>query len=124
MRGYYHTDSRGAIRWYQVISTAYTWPVPRLPTCPDHLPAFATGVRVGVRVTGRNRQHRNGWNTRVRSAHDSAYKEIVNLGHFLTIGALHFDLAAKMVVGRNTFGPGHAEMMFAIGAHERIVAWH
>jgi hypothetical protein len=29
-----------------------------------------------------------------------------------------------MVVGRNRFGPDHAEMMFAIRAHERIVAWH
>ncbi len=54
----------------------------------------------------------------------SVYKEIINLGHFLTIGALNFDLAAKMVVTRKTFGPDHAEMMFAIRTHERLVAWH
>src|SRR6266513_2469896 len=93
-------------------------PVRRLPACPDHLPVIATGVRVGVRVSRRNRQHFNGWNTRVRGTHDSVDKEIVNLSLFLTIGALHSYLAAKMVVGRNRFGPDHAEMMFAIGAHE------
>jgi hypothetical protein len=54
----------------------------------------------------------------------SVYKEIVDFGHFLTIGALYFDLAAKMIVSWKRFGPDHAEMMFAIGAHERIVAWH
>ena len=53
----------------------------------------------------------------------SVYKEIVNLGHFLTIGALYFDLAAKMVVTRK-FGPDHTEMMFAIRTHKRVVAWH
>jgi len=59
------------------------------------LPVVATSVRVGVRITGRNRQHLNGWNTRVRSAHDSAYKEIVKLGHVLTVRAFYFDLAAR-----------------------------
>ena len=54
----------------------------------------------------------------------SVYKEIVDLGHFLTIGALYFDLAAKMVVTRKTFGPDHAEMIFAIRTHKRVVAWH
>src|SRR5260370_4590388 len=97
-------------------------PVSRLPA--DHLPVVATGVRVGVRVTRRNRQHVNGWNIRVRGTHDSVYQEIVDLGHFLAIGALYFDLAAKMVVTRKRFGPDHAEMMFAIRAHKRIVAWH
>jgi hypothetical protein len=99
-------------------------PVPRLPTCPDLLPVVTTGSRVGVRVAGRNRQHVNGWNTRVWELRNSVDKKIVEFGHFITVGTLHFDLAAKMVVGRNRFGPDHAEMMFAIRAHERIVAWH
>jgi len=59
-----------------------------------------------------------------RSLHYFVDEIIVKLGHVLTIGALYFDLAARMVVGRNRFGPDHAEMMFAIGAYERIVAWH
>ncbi len=54
----------------------------------------------------------------------SVYKEIVDVGHFLTIGALYFDLAAKMVVTRKTFGPDHAEIIFAIRTHKRVVAWH
>ncbi len=29
-----------------------------------------------------------------------------------------------MVVTRKRFGPDHAEMMFAIRAHKRVVAWH
>jgi len=98
--------------------------VPRLPACPDHLPVVATGVRVGVWVTGRNRQTVNGWNTRVWGLRNSVDKKIVEFGHFITVGTLHFDLAARMVVTRKSFGPDHAEMMFAIGAHERIVAWH
>ncbi len=51
-------------------------------------------------------------------------EKIVKLGHFLTVGALYFDLAAKMVVTRKRFGPDHAEMIFAIRTHERLVAWH
>src|SRR6266850_2137837 len=88
------------------------------------MPVVAAGVRVGIRVARRNRQHFNGRNTRVRSTHDSVDKKIVEFGHFITVGALYFDLAAKMVVGRKRFGPDHAEMMFAIGAHKRVVAWH
>ena len=88
------------------------------------MPVVATGVRVGVRVAGRNRQHFNSWNTRVSSAHDSVYKKIVEFSYLLTVGAFYFDLAAKMVVGWKRFGPDHAEMTFAIGAHKRIVAWH
>jgi hypothetical protein len=99
-------------------------PVSRLPARPDQVPVITSSIRVGIRVTWRNRQHFNSWNTRVRGAHDSVYKEIINLGHFLTIGALYFDLAAKMVVSWKRFGPDHAEMIFAIRTHERLVAWH
>jgi len=88
------------------------------------MPVVAASIRVGVRVTRRNRQHLNGWNTRVRSAHDSVYKEIVKLSQFLTIGALHFYLAAKIVVGRNRSGPDHAEVAFAIRAHKHFIALH
>jgi len=98
--------------------------VPRLPACPDHLPVITSGIRVRVQITGRNRQTVNGWNTRVRSAHDSVDKKIVKFGHFATVGTLHFDLAAKMVVGRKTFGPDHAKMVFAIRTHKRVIAWH
>jgi hypothetical protein len=79
--------------------------VPRLPACPDLMPVVATDVRVGVRVAGRNRQHFNGWNSRVRRAHDSVDKKIVEFSHVLTVGALYFDLAAKMVVVRKRVGP-------------------
>jgi hypothetical protein len=95
-----------------------------LPACPDHLPVVATGVRVGVRVTRRNRQHRNGWNTRVWGLRNSVDKKIIKFGDFAAVGTLHFDLAAKMVVAWQWVGPDHAEMMFAIRTHERIVAWH
>ena len=73
-------------------------PVPRLPTCPDLVPIIATGIRVGVRVTRRNRQHLNGWNTRVWGLGNSVDKKIVEFGHFITVGALYFDLAARIVV--------------------------
>src|SRR5882672_8359541 len=99
-------------------------PVSRLPACPDHLPVVATGVRVGVRVAGRNRQNLDSRYAGLRSLHNSVDKKIVKFGHFITVGALHFDLAAKMVVGRNRFGPDHAEMMFAIGAHKHLVVFH
>jgi hypothetical protein len=35
-----------------------------------HISATLFVVATGVRVAGRNRQHHNGWNTRVTSAHD------------------------------------------------------
>src|SRR5205807_9267983 len=62
----------------------------------------------------------NGQNTRVRSLHYFVDEKIVKLGDFAAVGALHFDLAAKMVVTRKRVGPDHAEMMFAIRAHKRI----
>src|SRR6267154_6811165 len=88
------------------------------------MPVVATGVRVRVRVAGRNRQHLNGWNTRARNAHDSVDKKIVEFSHVLTVGALYFDLAAKMVVLRKGVGPDDAEMTFAIGAHKHPVVLH
>ena len=99
-------------------------PVPRLPARPDLVPVIASSMRVGVRVSRRNRQDLDGWDARVRSAHNSVNQKIIKFGHFLTVGAFNFDLAAKMVVGRKRFGPDHAEMMFAIRTHERLVAWH
>jgi len=77
-----------------------------------------------MRVTRRNRQHFNGWKTRVWRLHNPVDKKIVKFGHFTAVGTFYFDLAAKMVVGRKRFGPDHAEMTFAIGTHKRIVAWH
>jgi len=72
--------------------------ISRLPACPDLMPVVATGVRVGVRVTRRNRQHVDGWNTRVWGLGNSVDKKIVEFGHFITVGALYFDLAARIVV--------------------------
>jgi hypothetical protein len=88
------------------------------------MPVVAASMRVGVRVTQRNRQDLDRRYARLRSAHDSVDKKIVKFGHVLTIGALHFDLAAKMVVDRKWVGPNDAKMVLAIGAHERIAAWH
>ena len=114
--------------WRTSAPPSFHWPirrsVPRFPACPDHLPVVATGVRVGVQITGRNRQHFNGWNTRVRGAHNSVNQKIIKFGHFTTVGALHFYLTARVVVAWHWVRPDHAEMMFAIGAHKRIVAWH
>src|SRR6266699_5006626 len=98
--------------------------VSRLPACPDLMPVVATGVRVGVRVGVRNRQHLNGWNTRVWSAHDSLDKKIVESSHVLTVGPLYFDLAANVVVAWQWIRPDHAEMALAIGAHIHLVAFH
>src|SRR6266478_8951921 len=74
-------------------------PVSRLPACPDLMPVVATGSRVGVQITRRNRQDLDRRYAGFRSLHYFVDEKIVNLGHFLTIGALYFDLAAKMVVG-------------------------
>jgi len=99
-------------------------PVSRLPACPDLMPVVAASIRVRVRVTRRNRQHLNGWNTRLRSAHDSVDEKIVEFSHVVTVGALYFDLAAKMVMVRKRVGPDDAEMTFAIGAHIHLAAFH
>jgi hypothetical protein len=98
--------------------------VPRLPACPDLMPVIAASMRVGVRVTRRNRQDFDRRYTGLRSLQYFVDEKIVKFGHVLTIGALYFDLAAKMVVAWQWVGPDHAEMMFAIRTHERIVAWH
>jgi len=107
---------------------SFHWPirgsVSRLPASPDLVPIIATGIRVRVRVTRRNRQTVNGWNTRVWSAHDSVDEKIVEFGYIVTVRALYFDLAADMVVAWQWVGPDDAEMTFAIGVHKRIVAWH
>jgi hypothetical protein len=63
-------------------------PVPRLPACPDQVPVITSGVRVGVRVSRRNRQDLNGRNTRVRSPHNSVNQKIIKFGHFATVGAV------------------------------------
>jgi hypothetical protein len=60
----------------------------------------------------------------LRSLHYFVDEIIVQFGDFPAVGALYFDLAAKMVVAWQWVRPDNAEMMFAIGAHERIVAWH
>ena len=88
------------------------------------MPVITSGVRVGVRVTRRNRQHLNGRNTRVWRLHNPVDKKIVEFGYIVTVRAFYFDLAAKMVVVRKGVGPDDAEMTFASGAHERVVAWH
>jgi len=51
-------------------------------------------------------------------------EKIVKLGNFTAVGALHFYLAAKMVVGRKWFGPDYAEMMFAIRTYIHLVSFH
>src|SRR5437016_801949 len=88
------------------------------------MPVVAAGVRVGVRITRRNRQHLNGWNTRVRGAHDSVDQKIVEFSHVPTVGALYSDLAANMVVAWQWVGPDDAEMTFATGTHIHPVAFH
>ena|SRR5437016_13852632 len=98
--------------------------VSRLPTCPDLMPVVAAGVRVGVRVTRRNRQNLDRRYAGFRSLQYFVDEKIVKLGHVLTIGALYFDLAAKMVVVRKRVGPDDTEMMFAIRAHKHLVAFH
>ncbi len=85
---------------------------------------MATGVRVWIRVTERNGQYFDFRYRKLRSLQDSVDEIGVKFSDFAAVGALHFDLAAKMVVGRNRFGPDYAEMKFAIRTHERIVAWH
>jgi len=115
-------------KWRIFSPMSFHWPirgsVSRLPASPDLVPIIATGIRVRVRVTRRNRQTVNGWNTRVWSAHDSVDEKIVEFGYIVTVRALYFDLAADMVVAWQWVGPDDAEMTFAIGVHKRIVAWH
>jgi len=93
-------------------------PVSRLPARPNHLPVMATCVGVWVWVTRRNRQHIDGWKTRVRGLQYSAEKIIVKLGDFTTVGAVHFYLAKRVVVTWHWVRPDHAEIMLAVGAHE------
>ena len=97
---------------------------PRCSVRENPLPPLDTSVRVGVRVTRSNRQDLDRRYAGFRSLQYFVDEIIVKFGDFAAVGALHFDLAANMVVDRKRFGPDHAEMMFAIGAHERIVAWH
>jgi hypothetical protein len=88
------------------------------------MPIVAASIGVGVWVTRRNRQDLDRRYAGFRSLQYFGDEKIVKLGDFPAVGALYFDLAAKMVVGRKTFGPDHAEMAFTIGALKRIVAWH
>ena len=92
--------------------------------CPDPLPEFATGVRVGVRVTGRNRQYLDRRYAGFRSLHYFVDEKIVKLGDFAAVGTLHSYLAARVVMARYWVRPDNTEIVLAIGAHERIVAWH
>ena len=75
------------------------------------MPVIATGVWVGVRVTRQNRQDLDRRYAGFRSLQYFVDEKIVKLGDFAAVETLHFDLAAKMVVRRNRFGPDHAEMM-------------
>src|SRR6267154_3808323 len=88
------------------------------------MPVVAAGVRVGVRITRRNRQYLNGWNARVCRLHYPVDKKIVGFGYVVTVWALNFDLAAKMVVVRKRVGPDDAEMAFAIRTHKHFIAFH
>jgi len=49
---------------------------------------------------------------------------IVKLSDFAAVRALHFYLAARVVIARHWDRPDDPEIVLAIGAHERIVAWH
>src|SRR5437879_14303 len=97
---------------------------PRCSVRENPLPPLDTSVRVGLRVAGRNRQDLDRRYAGFRSLQYFVDEKIVKLGDFSAVGALHSYLAAKMVVGRKTFGPDDAEIVFAVRAHERIVAWH
>src|SRR5438132_4459405 len=85
---------------------------------------FDTCVWIRTRVTRRNRQDLNGWNIWLRSLQYFVDEEIVQFGDFAAVGALHFYLTARVVVVWHCVRPDHTEIVFTIGAHERIVAWH
>jgi hypothetical protein len=85
---------------------------------------MATGVRVWIQVAGRDGQHfdfRYAW---LRSLQDCVDEIGVNFSDFAAGGTLHFDLAARVGVIRQWFGPDHTEMLFAIRTHEQTVARH
>ena len=97
---------------------------PRCSVRENPLPPLDTSVRVGVRVTRSNRQDLDRRYAGFRSLQYFVDEKIIKLGHVLTIGALYFDLAAKMVVVRKRVGPDDTEMTFAIRAHKHLVAFH
>jgi len=97
---------------------------PRCSVRENPLPPLDTSVRVGVRVTRRNGQDLDRRYAGFRSLHYFVDEKIVKLGDFAAVGALHFYLAATIVVARQRVRPDHAEMMFTIRTHKRIVAWH
>ena len=88
------------------------------------MPVVAASIGVGVRVTRRNRQNLDRRYAGFRSLQYFVDEIIVKFGDFAAVGALHFYFTEKMVVRGKRFGPDHAEMMFAIGAHIHVVAWH
>jgi len=82
------------------------------------MPIVAASIRVGVRVTRRNRQNLDRRYAGFGSLHYFVDEIIVKFGDLAAVGALHFYLAATVVVAWHWVGPDHTEIVLAIGAHQ------
>lgn len=98
--------------------------VSRVSVHPNLTHVVHSGIRVGIRVAGRNRQNLNGRNAGFRGAFDFVDQEAIHLVDLTAVWTLHRDFTVQVVVvTRERFGPDHAETMLAIRAPKRIV-WH